>query len=59
MSISPIAAGLAVEWMVLRVGGFGLSSKKAAIVDVVSTVAGVIVIPVLGLLWEVLADVLG
>jgi len=56
LSILPITAGLIVEWLVLRFGGFGLSWKKAAIVDVtmnaVSTVAGIVVIPVLGLAWE-------
>jgi hypothetical protein len=40
----------------LYFGGFGLSWKKAAVVDVVmnavSTGAGVILIPALGLVWE-------
>ena len=56
VSVIPITAGLAVEWLVLRFGGFGLSWRKAAIVDVVmnaaSTLAGIVVIPALGLLWE-------
>ncbi len=56
LSIIPITVGLAAEWVVLRFGGFGLSWKKAAIVDVVmnavSTVAGIVVIPALGFVWE-------
>ena len=56
VSVIPITAGLLVEWMVLRFGGFGLSWRKAAIVDVVmnavSTLAGIVVMPVLGLMWE-------
>lgn len=56
MSILPISAGLFVEWIALRYGGFGLSWKKAAIVDVVmnavSSLAGIVLIPTLGLAWE-------
>ena len=57
LSAVPIAAGLVVEWLTLWLGGFGLSWKKAAGVDivmnVVSTGAGVVVMPFLGLVWEV------
>jgi hypothetical protein len=56
LSILPISAGLFVEWVALRHGGFGLSWKKAAIVDVVmnavSSLAGIVLIPALGLAWE-------
>jgi hypothetical protein len=56
MSIAPIAGGLVVEWLVLWFGGFGLSWKRAAIVDlvmnVVSTCVGILLIPALGLMWE-------
>jgi hypothetical protein len=57
ISVIPITAGLLTEWLALRLGGFGLSWKRAAIVDVVmnlvSTVAGIPLIPLLGLAWEV------
>lgn len=57
LSIIPISAGLIFEWLVLWLGGFGFSWKKAIVVDVVmntvSTLVGIILIPVLGLLWEV------
>ncbi len=56
LSVAPIAVGLTVEWLALWRGGFGLSWKKAIVVDIVmnavSTVAGIFVIPVLGILWE-------
>ena len=56
LSVIPITAGLIVEWAVLCFGGFGLSWKKAAVVDVVmnavSTGAGVVLIPALGFAWE-------
>jgi hypothetical protein len=57
ISVIPICIGLVVEWLALRFGGFGLSWKRAAIVDVamnaVSAVVGIPVIPLLGLAWEV------
>ncbi len=57
LSAIPIASGLITEWLALRFGGFGLSWRKAAVVDVVmnavSTVAGIPLIPLLGLAWEV------
>jgi len=47
---------LVAEWLVLYFGGFGLSWKKAIIVDLVmnavSSVCGIVLIPVLGLIWE-------
>ncbi len=53
----PILAGLIVEWLALWLGGFGLSWKKAAIIDVVmnavSAALGVVLIPALGFAWEV------
>jgi hypothetical protein len=56
VSAIPIIVGLVIEWLALRFGGFGLAWKKAAIVDVamnaVSTVAGIPLIPLLGLAWE-------
>jgi hypothetical protein len=56
-SVLPISVGLVAEWLFLYFGGFGLSWKKAIIVDVVmntvSSVAGIVLIPVLGLLWEI------
>jgi hypothetical protein len=56
LGVIPIIAGLLVEWLFLWLGGFGLSWKRAAIVDVVmnlaSTLAGIVVIPVLGMIWE-------
>jgi len=58
VSVIPITVGLLTEWLVLRLGGFGLSWKRAAIVDIVmnlvSTIAGIPLIPLLGLVWEVL-----
>jgi hypothetical protein len=57
LSAIPIIAGLLTEWLALRLGGFGLSWKRAAVVDVVmnlvSTAAGVPLIPLLGLAWEI------
>ena len=57
ISVIPIIVGLLTEWLVLRLGGFGLSWKRAAVVDIVmnlvSTVAGIPLIPLLGLAWEV------
>jgi hypothetical protein len=56
LSAIPIAAGLVVEWLALWFGGFGLSWKKAAVVDVVmnavSTAVGIVFIPAIGLAWE-------
>jgi hypothetical protein len=56
LSTIPILTGLVVEWLALRFGGFGLSWKRAAIVDVamnaVSTAVGVVLIPALGIAWE-------
>lgn len=56
LSVLPISAGLIAEWLFLYFGGFGLSWKKAITVDVVmntiSSVAGIVLIPTLGLLWE-------
>ncbi len=56
LSVIPITAGLLVEWLALCFGGFGLSWKKAAVVDVVmnavSTGVGVVLIPALGFAWE-------
>jgi hypothetical protein len=56
ISVVPISVGLVVEWLALRFG-FGLSWKRAALVDIVmnlaSTVAGIPLIPLLGLAWEV------
>ena len=57
VSAIPIGVGLIAELLTLRFGGFGLSWKKAVLVDVVmnavSTAAGIPVIPLLGLAWEV------
>jgi hypothetical protein len=56
LSVLPISAGLIAEWFALYFGGFGLSWKKAIIVDLVmntvSSVCGIVLIPVLGLVWE-------
>jgi hypothetical protein len=56
IGVIPITVGLIVEWLALWLGGFGLSWKKAALVDVamnaVSTVAGVVLIPAAGFVWE-------
>jgi hypothetical protein len=56
LSFLPISAGLVAEWLVLYFGGFGLSWSKAAVVDLVmnavSSVIGIFLIPVLGLVWE-------
>jgi len=56
LSAIPIGAGLIIEWLALRFGGFGLSWRKAGLVDVVmnavSTIVGIPVIPLLGLAWE-------
>jgi hypothetical protein len=55
-SVVPITAGLAVEWLTLW-RGFGLSWRKAIVVDVVmnaiSAAVGAFAIPLLGLVWEV------
>jgi hypothetical protein len=57
LSAIPIIVGLIAEWVALRFGGFGLSWKKAALVDIVmnavSTIAGIPIIPLLGIIWEV------
>jgi hypothetical protein len=59
-SVIPIAAGLIVEWLALWFGGFGLSWKKAAVVDIVmnavSATVGVVLIPALGFGWEYFAE---
>ena len=56
LSVIPITAGLIVEWAALCFGGFGLSWKKAVVVDVVmnavSTGVGIVLIPALGFAWE-------
>jgi hypothetical protein len=56
LSVIPITAGLIIEWLALWFGGFGLSWKKAAVVDVVmnavSSSVGIVLIPALGLAWE-------
>jgi hypothetical protein len=58
LSVIPITVGLIVEWLALWFGGFGFSWKKAAVVDVamnaVSAAVGAVLIPALGLLWELL-----
>jgi hypothetical protein len=60
LSVVPITAGLIVEWLALWFGGFGLSWKKAGVVDVlmnaVSTAVGVVLIPALGFGWEYFAE---
>lgn len=57
LSVVSITVGLLVEWLALSFGGFELSWKRAAIVDLVmntvSTIAGIPLIPLLGLAWEV------
>ncbi len=56
LSSVPIVAGLIVECFVLRYG-FGLTWKRAVWVDVVmnavSTAAGVVLIPIAGIMWEI------
>lgn len=56
LSVIPITVGLVVEWLALWFGGFGLSCRKAALVDVVmnavSTLVGIVLIPTLGIAWE-------
>ena len=56
ISVIPISVGLMTEGLALRFGGFELSWKRAALVDVVmntvSTIAGIPRIPLLGLAWE-------
>lgn len=55
-SVVPIVAGLIVEWLALWLGGFGMTWKKAIVVDVVmnaaSALLGFILIPLLGMGWE-------
>jgi len=62
LSVIPITAGLVIEWLALWLGGFDLSWKKAAVVDIVmntvSTTGGMILLPMLGLLWEIFPGVL-
>jgi hypothetical protein len=57
LSIWVISTGLVVEWLALWLGGFGLSWKRAVIVDLVmnavSTIVGIALIPLSGLAWEV------
>jgi hypothetical protein len=56
LSVVPIITGLIVEWLALWLGGFGLTWKKAIVVDVVMNVAsaliGLFLIPALGMGWE-------
>lgn len=56
LGVLPITVGLIVEWLALWLCGFGLTWKKAAVVDVVmntvSSLIGVFLIPVLGMVWE-------
>jgi hypothetical protein len=56
ISIVPITAGLVIEWLALWFGGFGLSWKRAAVIDVVmnavSSALGIVLIPALGFMWE-------
>jgi hypothetical protein len=58
-SVIPIVLGLFIELLFLRYW-FALSWKKAFIVDVVmnfvSSLAGIILIPVLGIIWELGPD---
>jgi hypothetical protein len=57
MSVVPIMAGLVTEWLALWFGGFGLSWRRAAVIDVVmnavSSALGIALIPALGFVWEV------
>lgn len=59
-SFLPIAVGLLFEWFILWLGGFGLSWKKAVLIDLVmnaaSSAVGIVAIPALGLAWELAAD---
>jgi len=59
LSVLPIGVGLLVELVALRYGGFGLSWKRAAQVDIsmnaVSALAGCFLIPIVGLGAAVLA----
>jgi len=56
LSLVSIVAGLIVEWLALWLCGFGLTWKKAAVVDVVmntaSALLGIFLIPLLGMGWE-------
>jgi hypothetical protein len=56
LSVPVIAAGLVLEWL-FYLFGLKLGWKKAAFVDIVinmiSTIAGVLCIPIAGLLWEI------
>src|ERR1700722_6453575 len=56
IAVLPIAAGLLAEWLVLWLCGFGLTWKKAAVVDLVmntvSSLVGIPLIPFLGFVWE-------
>jgi hypothetical protein len=60
ISVIPITIGLIVEWLALWRCGFGLSWKRAVVVDLamnaVSAAAGIVLIPALGLGWEFLAE---
>lgn len=62
LGLVPILTGLVAEWLVLFFGGFGLSWKKAVVVDVVmntvSSIAGIVLIPLLGLAWEFFPGIL-
>jgi hypothetical protein len=62
LSIWVISIGLIVEWLVLWLGGFGLSWKRAVVVDLVmnaaSTIVGIVLIPLAGLVWELFPGVL-
>lgn len=56
LSLVSIVAGLILEWLALWLCGFGLTWKKAAVVDVVmnatSSLLGIFLIPLLGMGWE-------
>jgi hypothetical protein len=56
LAVLPIASGLVAEWLVLWLCGFGLTWKKAAVVDVLmnaaSSLIGIFLIPLLGVAWE-------
>lgn len=57
LSVVPIGVGLIIEWLALSLGGFDLSWRRAAVVDLVmntvSTAVGVVLTPALGFAWEI------